>query len=275
MTTGSPPRDLTGLKALLIDGHHSLPPRLIQVASFALENPHEIAFGTAASIAAQASVQPSTLVRFAKRLGYSGFSDLQDVFRADLKSSWPDYRERIARVQQARESGGPQPMVTGFAESALVSLERLVSLEFDGDIGRAADILAGADVIYLLGMRRAFPVTFYMAYALGKLGLRAVLVDNVAFLGAEQLTEASERDVLVAVSFTPYTPFTVELANRSASAGVPVIALTDSAFSPLSPAATVKFEIPEADYAGFRSLAATFCVAMALIVAAGAKRSEM
>jgi DNA-binding MurR/RpiR family transcriptional regulator len=51
--------------------------------------------------------------------------------------------------------------------------------------------------------------------------------------------------------------------------------LTDSAFSPLSPNATVKFEIPEADFSGFRSLAATFCVAMALAVATGAKRKHL
>ena len=57
---------------------------------------------------------------------------------------------------------------------------------------------------------------------------------------------------------------TVDLTERTADNGVPVIALTDSAFSPLSPKAAVKFEIAEADYAGFRSLSATFCVAMAL-----------
>ena len=68
---------------------------------------------------------------------------------------------------------------------------------------------------------------------------------------------------------------TVDLTDRLADRGVPVIALTDSPFSPLSPKASVKFEIPEADYAGFRSLAATLCVAMALAVATGAKRNKM
>jgi DNA-binding MurR/RpiR family transcriptional regulator len=68
---------------------------------------------------------------------------------------------------------------------------------------------------------------------------------------------------------------TVELTDRLADRGVPIIAVTDSPFSPLSPRARVKFEIPEADYAGFRSLAATFCVAMALGVATAAKRSEL
>ncbi len=273
-TTNQPPRDFDGLKTMLLDSRDSLPPRLIQLAAFALENPDEMALGTAASIAAQAAVQPSTLIRFAKRLGYSGFSDLQGVFRSELRSNWPDYRERLARVQLAREAGGPHPLLSGFAESAMVSLERLVAQASEEDIGRAADILARAEVIYLLGMRRAFPVTFYLAYALGKLGIRTMLVDHLAGLGPEQLTEAGKHDALIAISFTPYTPMTVELTDRLADRGVPVIALTDSPFSPLSPKATVTFEIPEGDYAGFRSMAATFCVAMALGVATAAKRNE-
>ncbi len=273
-TASPPPRDFESLKAMLLDSRDSLPPRLIQVAAFALENPDEVALGTAASIAAQASVQPSTLIRFAKRFGYSGFSDLQGVFRAAVRSNWPDYRERLADVQRAREAGGPHPLLSGFAESAMVSLERLVAQASEEDIGRAAEVLARAEVIYLLGMRRAFPVALYLAYALGKLGVRAVLADHVAGLAPEQLTEAGKRDALIAISFTPYTPMTVELTDRLADRGVPVIALTDSPFSPLSPKAIVKFEIPEADYAGFRSLAATFCVAMALAVATAAKRSD-
>lgn len=271
----APPRDFESLKAMLLASRDDLPPRLIQVAAFALENPDEVALGTAASVAAQASVQPSTLIRFAKRFGYAGFSDLQDVFRSELKSNWPDYRERLARLKEAREAGGPHPLLSGFAESAMVSLERLMAQGSEEDIDRAADILAGAEVIYLLGMRRAFPITFYLAYALGKLGIRAVVVDHVAGLGPEQVTEASGRDALVSISFTPYTPMTVELTQRLHKAGVPVVALTDSAFSPLAPNATVVFEIPEADFSGFRSLAATFCVAMSLAVATGAKRNNL
>jgi DNA-binding MurR/RpiR family transcriptional regulator len=268
----APPRDFESLKAALLASREDLPPRLIQVAAFALENPDEIALGTAASIAAQASVQPSTLIRFAKRFGYAGFSDLQNVFRSELKSNWPDYRERLAQLKKAREAGGPHPLLSGFAESAMVSLERLMAQGSEEDIDRAAELLARAEVIYLLGMRRAFPITFYLAYAFGKLGIRAVVIDHVAGLGPEQVTEASKEDALISISFTPYTPLTVELTERLHKRGVPVIALTDSAFSPLSPNATVKFEIPEADFSGFRSLAATFCVAMSLAVATAAKR---
>ena len=101
-----PPRDYDGLKDLLLSRRDKLPRRLVQVAAFALENPDEIAFGTVASVAAQADVQPSTLIRFAQTIGYQGFTDLQEVFRAQLKSRWPDYRERLARSAPDGHSNG-------------------------------------------------------------------------------------------------------------------------------------------------------------------------
>jgi DNA-binding MurR/RpiR family transcriptional regulator len=270
----SPPRDYDALKQLLLARREDLPRRLVQVAAFALESPDEIAFGTVASVAAQAAVQPSTLIRFAQTLGYAGFSDLQDVFRAQLKSRWPDYRERLARLPSGdpdgRDSAGD--LLAGFAESAIASIERMRHSVAGADLDAAASLLAGADTIFLLGLRRAFPVTAYLAYALAKLGLRAVLVDQVASLAPEQVGGATRRDAIVAVSFSPYTPATVDLTRAAAERHVPVIAITDSPFSPLAPSATVQLEIVEADYSGFRSLSATLCLAMALAVATGAKR---
>jgi DNA-binding MurR/RpiR family transcriptional regulator len=141
------------------------------------------------------------------------------------------------------------------------------------DLRKAVDLLAGAETIHLLGLRRAFPVSAYLAYALGKLGLRAILLDHVGGLGGEQLAAARAGDVLVAISFTPYTAATVEFANAAVAKGLGVVAITDSAFSPLAPAATVRLEVVEADVGGFRSLAATFCLAMTLAVAAAEQRN--
>jgi DNA-binding MurR/RpiR family transcriptional regulator len=273
-TALSPPRNFDGLKELLIARRDALPRRLVQVAAFALENPDEIAFGTVASVAAQAEVQPSTLIRFAQTMGYAGFTDLQEVFRAQLKSRWPDYRERLAELSSRKTDGGRSggDLLAGFAESAMASIERLRHSVAAAEIDRAASLLARADTIYLLGLRRAFPVTAYLAYALAKLGLRAVLLDHVAALAPEQLAGAGKRDAVVAVSFTPYTPATVDLTRQAAERGVPVVAVTDSPFSPLAPSASVQIEVVEADYAGFRSLSATLCLAMALAVATAALR---
>ena len=54
--------------------------------------------------------------------------------------------------------------------------------------------------------------------------------------------------------------------------GIPVIAITDSAFSPLPPIASVRLDVAEADYGAFRSLAATFALAMTLAVGTAEKK---
>src|SRR5262245_34240960 len=55
------PRDFETLRALIVERRETLPKRLAQVAVYALDSPDEIAFGTAASVAQAADVQPSTL----------------------------------------------------------------------------------------------------------------------------------------------------------------------------------------------------------------------
>ena len=60
--------------------------------------------------------------------------------------------------------------------------------------------------------------------------------------------------------------------TRFPNIDVPVVAITDSAKSPLAAAAEVWLEVAEADYGAFRSLAASFALAMTLAVATAEKR---
>ena len=269
------PADYEGLRAQLLARRDALPKRLKQLAAFALARPEEMAFGTAAEIADHAGVQPSTLVRFAQALGYDGFSHLQQVFRAPLRERFPDHRERLRGLGGARAGDDRGlALLDGFVDAAAVSLERLRGSVNPSDLSRAVAILARAETLYLLGARRVFPVAAYLAYAFGQLGVRAVLIDHVGQLGPEQLAGATGRDAVVAVSFTPYAPSTLDLAAAAARRGVPVVAITDSAFSPLVSAAAVWLEVAEADYGAFRSLSASFALAMTLAVGTAEKRGE-
>ena len=268
------PRDFPALRALIAARAPSLPRRLTQVATYALNHPDEIAFGTAASVAQHSGVQPSTLVRFSQALGYQGFSDLQDVFRARLRDRVPSYEERL---KQLREHGGASKsglLLQGFADAAERSVADL-RLKLDpATLERAVDILAEAETIYLVGLRRSFPITSYMAYAMGKLGIRNLLVDGIAGLGAEQIGFISPRDAVLAISFTPYASETVNLAHAAKSRDARIVSITDSIFSPIAPIADAWLEIVEADFEGFRSMAATMALAMTLTVAVAGKRGE-
>ncbi len=273
--TTEAPDSFDGLRTLLLSRHDAMPKRLKQLAAFALQHPEDMAFGTVAGIAEHAGVQPSTLVRFAKSLGYDGFSHLQQIFRDRLRERFPDYRERLKSLRDAEgHHVHAASLLDGFAQAAAVSLERMRGSVRPEELSRAIETLAKADTIYLLGARRVFPVIAYCAYAFGKLGVRAILIDHVGQLGPEQLATATGRDAVLAISFTPYAPVTADLAAAAAQRNIPVVAITDSAFSPLVTSADVWLEMAEADFGAFRSLSASFALAMALAVGTAEKRAE-
>jgi DNA-binding MurR/RpiR family transcriptional regulator len=273
--TEGAPKDYQALRTAIAQRADQLPKRLMQVAGYALENPDEIAFGTVASIAASADVQPSALVRFSRALGYQGFTDLQDVFRSRLRDRVLNYDERLAQMRDHGIATSKSGLVLdGFLEASERSIAKFREKVDHEAVDRAVGILAAADTIYLIGLRRSFPITSYMSYAMGKLGVRNILVDAVAGMGAEQASFISAGDAALAISFAPYASETVALTASAKARGAKIITITDSVFSPIASPADALIEVSEANFEGFRSMAATLAIAMTLCVAVAGRRSE-
>jgi len=270
--TPTPPRNLNELRSLIAQRRVKLPKRLLQAGEFALAHPQEIALNTAAEIATKAHVQPSTLVRFAQALGYSGFSDLQAIFRSHAKERWPEYNERLQALRETPGERSVGALLAGFARASTASIARVEASLSAALLEQAVDVLSRAQTIHLIGARRAFPVVTYLAYAFGKLGIVARLIDQAGGLAQEHVSLVRPNDAVLAVSFTPYTPTTIELTAKAVQQGVPVVAITDTPFSPLVPGASVWLEVAEADHVAFRSLAGTMALAMTLAVAIAESR---
>ncbi|MBB3314337.1 MULTISPECIES: MurR/RpiR family transcriptional regulator [unclassified Rhizobium] len=268
------PRDFESLRSTIIERKANMPKRLAQVAAFALGNPDEIAFGTTASIAAASDVQPSTLVRLAHHLGYEGFSDLQSIFRERLRDRTLSYEERLVTLEQASGDDEDANLLSGFISAASQSVNRLAATVQTDTFTKAVDILAAAETIYLIAKRRSYPLTAHMTYAFSKLNIRHQIVASPNGVDPEMVQFATHKDAAIAASFSPYAADSLSQAEALADRGVPVVAITDSAFSPLAARATCWFEVAEADFAGFRSLSASMALTMALPVAIAERRRK-
>lgn len=268
-----PPQDFDALRAAILERKGDLPKRLTQVAIYALDHPDEIAFGTAASIALSADVQPSTLVRFAQHFGFDGFSGLQLLFRARLRERTSSYEERLRILEQDGAALAESTTIfNGFIAAAHRSIDAIAAAVEPEAFERAVTLLAEAETIYLIAKRRSYPISSYMAYAFGKLKVRCQLVGTSAGIDDDMLAMATTKDAAFAVSFSPYASESAAQARMMASRGIPVVSLTDSAFSPLAECSSEWFEVVEADHAGFRSLSASMAFAMALTVSIAEKR---
>ena len=267
------PETYEGLRAEIARQHRALSDRLQQIAEFALEHPTEMALGTVAEVAQRAGVQPSAIVRFARALGYGGFTEMQQVFRSRLVAGVPtSYKERIGRMKrdgQWRDSNDPNAVLSRFISEGIVSLEHLSAWAHERDLRRAISVLARAETIYLLGLGGSFPVAAHLAYVLRKLDRRTVLLDGLGGALHEQARLATKADALIAISFRTYNADTARLFGELVPRGVPAVSITDSLLSPIAQGARVVFEIQDMQEAALRTLVAPMCLAQSLAVGLG------
>ena len=62
---------------------------------------------------------------------------------------------------------------------------------------------------------------------MGKLGVRNILVDAVAGMGAEQASFVSREDAALAISFAPYASETVALTASAKARGAKIVTITE------------------------------------------------
>ena len=108
-----------------------------------------------------------------------------------------------------------------------------------------------------------------MSFSLGpraqSAGHRLAAFDQIGCLGP--------NDAVLAVSFSPYNSITPDLVAAARTRKARVVSITDSALSPLVKLSDAWLEVIESDFAGFRSLAASLAVGMALVHGVVARRT--
>lgn len=246
-----------------------LPKRLQQCADHVATHADRLAFSTVARIATDAGVPASAVIRFCQLMGFSGFAALQRLFRDALPKGLPDYATRLASLKAAPDHA-PSSLLAEFVDSGRLSLEALARDIDEMALDQAVTCLSNAATIHLVGLRRSFPVVVYLAYVFEKLGVPALLHDGTG--GLDRRAALGPDDVLLVVSFAPYSAETLALAQTATAKGLPVIALSDSRDSALSRLATTILTVTEVDFGAFRSLSATIALALSLAVAVAARR---
>ena len=267
--------DFASVSRLITERFSTLPRQLQQIARFALDAPEDFALGTAAELAQMIGVQPSAMVRFANAVGFDGFADLRHVFRGQLRTRPPSYRERIASLRhRAPASSAPDAVLQTHVEQAIHDLQNLPAAIRGETLARAVDVLAAAPQIHLLAARRSFPVASYLAYALSQLERRVQLLDGIGGMNRELAARIARDDVLVAVSFRNYTGEVIEIADSCRARGVRVIGITDSTLSPLARVSTLAFTLGDDGRVAFRSLVDPIVLAQVLVVAVGHRLAD-
>lgn len=270
----SPPQDYEELIRVIHERHDAMSKTYQRIAVFLTQNPNDVAVQSVNAIAERCGIHASSFVRFAQSLGYRGFKELQVLFQKRLATAAPGFEARV-RALETELQGSADRSEMGFLRDLVVrdiaSLQSLLDDIDPAGLTLAADLLAKAETVYLLGQLRSAPVVELLRYVLTMLGKRCVLLDSGGGLATHMARTIGPRDVLLAVSFRFYANEVVNIVEEAGSKGADIIAISDSTLSPLAKSARVLFSVPEHDYTFSRSLAAPMCLSQALVVAVAAR----
>lgn len=215
-------------------------------------------------------VQPSAVVRFAKHFGFSGYSELQALFRADAERQLAPnrgYQERIRGLivpgAQTLAAGQLAREVIARSVDSLQALQRQLP---DDRFEAGVDLMVQAPAIWLAASRRAFPVGAYLAYALQHTGKSVHWLNGLGAMQQLELRALRPGDVMLAISFAPYAQETLDLAQAAVARGAKLLAITDSQLSPLATQASVVLVAQDGATFGFRSLTSTLALAQSLFL---------
>lgn len=264
------PRTAEELRQVILERYDGFSKRLKQIAQYVLDHPNDLALETLAVIAERSGAQQSAIVRFAKAVGFTGASPMQRVLRDSLLANHATlgYTERVRRFSStaADKETDSGDLLAEFTEGDILALQNLRATIKRSEMSRAVKLMAQAQTLYVIGMRRSFPVASYLAYSCLRVGKRTVLVDGVGGLVAQQSQGIAAKDVLIAISYNPYAEETVTAAQSAVAAGAKVLAISDSAVSPIAKVATQVLQVRESEVRSFRSLTASICLAEALVI---------
>ncbi|WP_271963878.1 MurR/RpiR family transcriptional regulator [Pseudomonas aeruginosa] len=264
------PSSVEKLLQTITDEYESLPRQLKRVATY-MSQSDRVMVDRISDIARQCEVHPSAIVRFSQRFGFSGFSEMQALFReayTDKTTPAQNYQQRIRRMIADRS---PDTSAADLAHECIGAtrsgLDRLAE-ELDPEaFGKAVDLLVDAENIYVVGVRRSFAVAHYLVYNLQHTNKRIHLVSGLGGSYREQMRSVRANDLVIAISFTPYgreSQHCVRIAQHNQAR---TLIITDSPLSPLAKRAGALLLVNEGSAFAFRSLSATLCLCQTLFLA--------
>ncbi|MEM1186115.1 MAG: MurR/RpiR family transcriptional regulator [Planctomycetota bacterium] len=200
-----------------------LTPTEIRIVNAIHDDPTLLAFGTVSDLAKRVQTSRPSIVRFATKLGFEGYVELQRQVREDVAQQLGTPGQRIRRP--TGEVGDLHHDVEEAFESSLAALNPTT-------LRRLATPLVDAERIWILSgeTSRAGAHALVSGLSMVRDGVHLVEQHNLG----RDLSGATAADAAVVFDFARYRRSTVLAARAFADLGVTLVAITDGPLSPLA-----------------------------------------
>ncbi|MEO7761959.1 MAG: MurR/RpiR family transcriptional regulator [Casimicrobiaceae bacterium] len=252
-------------------GFDTLTPELQRAARWVVDHPGETGFLSMRQQARNANVSAPTMVRLARALGFADYASLRRPFQDAMAGRSLEFHTRASALQSLPAAERRGDLGAALSRAQLDDVESIRALNAPARIDAAVATIRAARRVGFLGVRASFGIAFQFRYAYNLIARNGVLFDGLAGTVQDQVDALETGDVLIAISQTPYSVPTVQSVESAVKRGVSVIALTDSAVSPLARGArhTLLFRADSVSF--FHSMIAPLALVELLLAQLAAK----
>ncbi len=241
------------------------------IADYILGNYEKAAFMTASKLGQTIGTSESSVVRFAVRIGFEGYHELQKALQDLVKSKLTSIQRIAISSSKLSEENVLKSILQSDMEKIKLTLDEIDVQEFNNIV----ESILKAKKIYILGVRSSASLASFIGFYFNLIfsNVRLVHTTSVSEM-FEQIVRASEGDVVIGISFPRYSNRTIKAMQFARDTGATVIAITDNMKSPIATIANYSL-LARSDMASFAdSLVAPLSVLNALIVAIGLKKQD-
>lgn len=242
-----------------------LTPAERKVAEIVAAEPQTVAFGTVANVAKRSGTSGPSVVRFAVKLGYGGFVDLQADVQSELARQLGPARDRI-RQRPPSDLVGRTLAAEG--DNVSQTLSALPPAAFKAAVDKLSD---RRRQVFVLPGEMTLPAGTVLATQLGHLRDGVTLLGGSEVAATRRLATLEREDVLVAIDMRRYERWLVTVLRQGAAEGAWIVAITDSPLSPLASLAAQTFLVAAQGVGPFDSLVGTVALVNALIAGVAAR----
>lgn len=229
-----------------------------QVADLLERNPQAV-LGTAAEVGKAAGVNQSTVVRYAIAAGYSGWTEMQQVMRAQFLAGLNAVDTNLTHADNAEES----PIQRSLRQD-LANLRAAYDTLTPELVTPVVESLVGARrIVVAASGSYAGPATV-LAHLMAVLGLPAQLEDRSGVNLGAATANLGSGDVLVAVNLWRQTTDLVAATEVARGRGATVVAITDTRRG-VATAAEYVLLVPSESASFFQSTTAAVALVYGLV----------
>lgn len=274
----APPETADQLRALLVcisrgEAEIQLGPKARRALGQMLDLQGDPALVSITTLGERLAVNPSTITRLARALGYPGFGALQEVLLRSPMRPGAFYSQQARRALDSADAPS-QANATRLCRESQANTDRFIDAFDARTFDEAVGMIVAAPRLSVYGIRQFHAFASFLVYGLRLIRSDVSLLDSNALGQAEGLAALKDEDLLIVASCNPYSSSVIGVARAAAEKGVKVLAITDMASSPLLRHADVALFAPHQTSFISNSMSTFILAAECLINGCAAARPE-